>query len=514
MTGYSKHEEKSGSSLPLISTLREVLDPALNPWLVGGAVRDQLAVKVCHDLDIILPDNAKKAARQIADALNGDFYALDDERGMYRILIPGSDQADMIDISRFQAESLEADLAMRDFTINAIAVRLHNPTECIDPLNGRQDLKDKILRPCRSDSLRMDPVRAIRAARLSLGFNLKMVEGLPSRIRETAPFLSDVSAERKRDEIFKLLEEPRPATAIRLLDKVGILCELLPDVPRLKGVTQSSPHTLDVWEHTLAVVSRLSDLLDLFLNPDMVLGDGGNLTLGLAAGKLGRFRPGLQNHFVERYNPFRSRRGLCLLGALLHDIAKPMTRAVGSDERVHFYNHEVKGAKRAMEIARQMALSESEAAALSSMVTNHLRPRYLSAEHPLPTRRNVYRYFRSAGLSGVETCLLALADFLALTNLPPDQEEWTRELERASVYLEGWFEKHDAWVKPVRLLSGADIMRIFKLPPSRMIGKILSRLQEAQASGEVNSREEALELAKVVIADQRCEDKNDRLDQP
>ncbi len=508
MTGSIDFSGNSGSLEPLITQMRGVLDPALDIWLVGGVVRDQLAGRPCHDVDIILPEDAKKAARLTADALHGDFFALDETRGMYRVLFTDNGQLDMIDFSRYQAESLESDLAMRDFSVNAIAMRLHDPVECVDPMNGRQDLKDKVLRPCRADSIRNDPVRAIRAVRLSLALGLRMVPGLAGQIRETAPLLQSVSDERKRDEIFKILEEPQPASAIRLLDHVGLLARLFPDLMELKGVTQSPPHELDVWEHTLAVIAQMTSLLDLFLNPDTVLEDGGNLMLGLAAGKLGRFRDPIRRHFSGRLNPFRSRRGLCLLAALLHDIAKPACRSIGSDDRVHFYKHEIVGAREVQEIARRMAFSEVEVKALESMVSNHIRPRYLSADTLLPSRRNVFRYFRVTGETGVETCLLALADFLALTNLPPDQDDWIRELERTEVYLEGWFEKREIWVEPIRLLDGTEIMKEFDLPPGRMIGKILNRIHEAQACGEISSRVEAIELAKGIIHNPEREDEN------
>lgn len=501
MTGQLQTNGKAGVSPQLISRLRSILDSSSDAWLVGGAIRDKLVGRSCHDLDIILPNEAKKAARTVADGLNGTFYALDEDRGMYRVLLPGERQSDVIDFSRFQGDSLDADLAMRDFTINAIALRLHDPMECVDPLNGRQDLKDRVLRACAGDSLQMDPVRVIRAVRLSVGFNLRMAEGLGQQIRQTAPLLSRISQERKRDELFKLLEEAKPSAALRLMDHLAILGEIIPETAALKGVTQSSPHILDVWEHTLAVVSGLSDLLDLFLDPDEVLKDGGNLTLGLAAGKLGRYRSHLQNHFSKGYNPFRTRKGLCLLAALLHDVAKPVTKSIGSDGRIHFFKHEVIGAQITEEIARNLALSELEVSALSSMVAYHIRPRYLSAKNLLPSRRSIYRFFRAAGETGVETSLLALGDFLALTNITPDQEEWMRELDRVAAYLEGWFEKHDSWVEPIRLVNGTDVMQMFNLPPGRLVGRVLDSIREAQASGEITSRDEALELAKQVISD-------------
>jgi len=462
-------------------------------------VRDQLVNKPCHDIDLIFPEDPRKAARQAADALNGKFFALDEPRGIYRILLEIDGQAFMVDLARFQAPTLEDDLRMRDFTVNALAVKLHEPGTGVDPTHGRQDLKDKTLRPCSGDAFIHDPVRAIRAARMTLGFNLRLAPGVSGLIRAASPLLDQVSAERKRDELLKLLDGPHPASGIRLLDAFDVLPRLLPDLTPLKGMEQSLPHTMDGWDHTLAVVSHLDRLLNLFLQPASMLEDGGNLMLGLTAGKLGKFRDAIQEHYRERLNPFRSRKSLNLLAALLHDVGKPQTRAVDPNGRVHFYRHETVGADMVRYIATSMAFSEVEVNMLAVMTANHMKPRYLSDAKPLPDRRNVYRYFRSTGEAGVDTCFLSLADSLAKTNLMPQQDAWSLELDKAAVYLQGWFDERQAWVNPARLVNGDDLMRIFQLTPGPILGDILDRLHEAQAAGEVNTRDEALELARKIV---------------
>jgi len=491
---------ESNPVLGLISRLREVIDPAVGALLVGGVVRDQLTSTICHDVDIIVSGQARKIARRAADLLNGKFFPLDETRGMYRIILAGDDgQMDMVDISQLQAKTVEDDLRLRDFTVNAIAVRLHEPDVFFDPLNGRQDLKDRILRPCSEFSLKNDPIRVIRAARLSLAYNLRFASGLLSNIRVVSLLLWNTSAERRRDEIFKILDGGHPASAIRLLDTFGVLEFLLPEVTNLKGVQQSLPHTMDVYEHTLKTLDQLNHLLELFLSPKSVLEEGGNLTLGLAAGKLGVFREHIEKHYRISLNPFRTRKSLVLFGALLHDIGKAETKSVGSDGRIHFYQHESWGAELVCKTARSMALSEAETDALARMVKLHMRPRFFSKDKILPTRRSVYRFYRQAKDYGVDTCLVSLADYLAKTVYPPQQGDWVLELDRIAVFLEGWFEQKNNWVEPVRLLRGEDIMAIFNLPPGRLVGEVLEVIQESQAAGEITNREEALEYAKIII---------------
>jgi len=483
----------------LLEKLREVIDPAASAWLVGGVVRDQLAGKPCHDIDLIFPDDPRKTARRTADMLGGKFFVLDETRGIYRILLEIDGQNCMVDLARFQAPTLEDDLKMRDFTVNAMAIKLHEPGTGVDPMHGLQDMKDKILRPCSADAFVHDPVRSIRAARMTLGFNLRLAPGVSGEIRSASPLLDQVSAERKRDEFLKLLDGPHPASGIRLLDAFDVLPHLLPDLLPLKGMQQSLPHTMDGWEHTLAVVSHLDRLLDLFLKPSSQLEDGGNLMLGLTAGKLGKFRDGIQEHYRNNLNTFRSRKSLNLLAALLHDVAKPQTRTVGPDGRAHFYRHETLGADMVRSIGMTLAFSEVEVNMLAVMAANHMKPRYLTDAKSLPDRRNVYRYFRSTGEAGVDTCFLSLADSLAKTNFMPRQEAWALELDKTAVYLQGWFDERQTWVNPPRLVNGDDLMQIFLLPPGRLLGDILDRIREAQAAGEVNSRDEALELTRKII---------------
>ena len=488
------------TTAPLLRKLREVIDSAAGAWLVGGVVRDQLAGKPCHDIDLIFPQDPRNYARRAADALDGKFFTLDDERGIYRILLELDGQSYMVDLARFQAKALEDDLKARDFTVNAMAVKLHESGTGADPLHGLQDLKDKVLRPCSESAFVNDPVRTIRAARMSLGFNLRLAPGVAGLIRSATPLLDSVSAERKRDELLKLLDGPHPASGIRLLDSFDVLSHLLPDLAPLKGMEQTFPHTMDGWEHTLAVVNHLDRLLDLFLQPSDLLNDGGNLLLGLTAGKLGQFRDGLQAHYRSRLNPFRTRKSLNLLAALLHDVAKPQTRAVAPDGRAHFYRHEVIGAEMVRTIATSMAFSEAEVNMLSVMTACHMKPRYFSDHKPLPDRRNVYRYYRMAGEAGVDTCFLSLADSLAKTNLMPQQDAWVQELDKVAVYLKGWFDERDNWVAPARLVNGDDLMRLFKLTPGPKLGEILDEIQEARAAGEIASRDEAIELAGRILA--------------
>jgi poly(A) polymerase len=145
-----------------------------NVYLVGGAVRDLLAGRRTHDLDFAVSGDVRPLARQAADLLNGAFYMLDEERNTARVIFQEDDQRSRMDFAALRSNNLHSDLEGRDFTINAMALDLANPETLLDPLHGAQDLLHKILRICNPHSIEDDPVRILRAVRLSLDFGLRI----------------------------------------------------------------------------------------------------------------------------------------------------------------------------------------------------------------------------------------------------------------------------------------------------------------------------------------------------
>ena len=162
-------------------------------------------------------------------------------------------------------------------------------------------------------------------------------------MRQAASLLPGISAERQRDELFKILRGPRPDAALRALEILGVLPYLLPELPALKGVRQPAPHVHDVWDHTLSVMHHLEGILAaLDVDPTAVREDG--LITGLLTGRLGRYREQLAAHFLRSMNPDRSVRSLLFFAALYHDVAKPTARTEDFDGRIRFLGHEQLGA--------------------------------------------------------------------------------------------------------------------------------------------------------------------------
>ncbi len=229
-------------------------------YLVGGAVRDRLLGSSSHDFDFAAPKNAIGLARRVADALSADFFVLDEAFDAARVIVRGQDDTrDVLDFSGFRGRDLPADLAGRDFTINALAYDLRKKT-VIDPLGGGDDLRARTIRACRDTSMRDDPVRILRAVRFAAALGFKIEANTRQSMKESVGLLPRISAERQRDELLRIFGGPRPDASLRALEILGVFPYLLPELTALKGLPQPAPHIYDVWEHTLAVVHYLDEI--------------------------------------------------------------------------------------------------------------------------------------------------------------------------------------------------------------------------------------------------------------
>jgi len=228
-----------------------------------------------------------------------------------------------------------------------------------------------------------------------------------------------------------------------------------------------------------------------------------NLMMGLATLHLGRFRHLLAQHFKNLLNPDRSLRSLLFLAALYHDVAKPAARGIAPNGHIHYIGHEDAGAAAAVQRAQALALSQAEVKRIETIVHEHMRIHQLAKAGLAPSRRVIFRYFRSTGPAGVEICLLSLADTLATygPNLSP--EIWVAELVVCETLLEGWWERKSEVINPVRLLTGDELMKELNLPPGPLVGKLLSAIQEAQAGGEIHDRQQALDYAREHLKGER-----------
>ncbi|MBI5838740.1 MAG: HD domain-containing protein [Chloroflexi bacterium] len=488
---------------PLIDRIKGLLPPEQEICLVGGAVRDLLINRLSRDFDFALPSNGISFARTIARQLQADYMTLDDERGTGRVIVTEPDDSRIfLDFASYRGDSLEADLRGRDFTINALAYDLRNDT-IIDPLEGASDLRAKRIRACTPASFSDDPVRILRAVRMAAGFGFQIEKNSRELMKQAAAQIGRVSPERLRDELFKILEGPKPDASMRALEMLGVLPHLLPELTELKGVEQSPPHVYDVWTHTLAVLGELENILAA-LRVGYSADNTTDLFTGLLTLRLGRYREQFAKHFAESLNTDRSMRSLLFFAALYHDVRKPQTKTFDEEKgRIRFFDHDEQGAEAATERARAFNLSNDEIQRLRAIIKNHMRIHFhtsrMEGEDKSPSRKAIYRFFRESGEAGVDLTLLALADLRGTRANTLTQETWSACLDVCRILLENYWEKPEESVAPPRLLTGDDLISGFNLRPGPVIGDLLEAIREGQATGKIETRDQAISFAREWI---------------
>jgi poly(A) polymerase len=461
-------------------------------WLVGGAVRDRVLGRRTADLDVVLDGEPREAARALAGAARAAAFALSEEYGGWRVV--ARDGAWQVDFERLRGVSLEEDLALRDFTVNAIAEPLGEPgaaervspesvpgvvRELIDPLGGLEDLARRRLREAGPRAFAEDPLRVLRLVRLAVELDLEADPDTRARAQTHAAALGKVAPERIFMELRRVIDAPGAVAGLELMGEVGATAVVLPELEALRGVTQSRYHHLDVYGHTLEVLEQVIALQE---DPVAVLG-----------GIEGRSRDGLTALLAEPLADGLTRGGALRWGALLHDAAKPLTREVRpSDGRVTFIGHDARGAQLAGEVLTGLRASGRLQAHVAALVRNHLRLGFLVHQPQPLARRCVFAYLRSCEPVEVDVTLLSIADRLA-TRGERAQEAIDAHLRLARGMLVDALDWRAAGGSPQPLLRGDELARELGIAAGPRLGELLEELAASQYAGEIANREEALE---------------------
>jgi tRNA nucleotidyltransferase/poly(A) polymerase len=477
-------------------------------YLVGGCVRDLMLGRSIYDLDVAVDGDGLTLARRLANHFGGAYYPLDATRGTGRAILRAGDETRLVvDVARFRGETLAADLAERDFTINALAADVRALDVVIDCHGGQADLRAGLIRPVSETSIRDDPVRALRAIRQAAQLGFALSSETERLIRRDGAALAQVSGERVRDEIVRLLALPYAALYLRHMDDLGLLTIVLPELEPLRDLVQPPPHHLDALAHSLETVRMLEILLDE-LQAGIADPGSGNRESGIGIGELGArfpvpdirfpysllpFAKCLQTHLTQIMSDTRPRLITLKLAALLHDTGKPTARSVDKDGRIRFIDHQRQGVKLAGVALRRLRLHNAEVRLGETIVRHHMRPLLLAAQDTVSSRA-VYRFFRDTGDAGVDVLLHALADHRATYAAGAQDDPWPRLVALTARVLADFYERGEERVAPPSLVDGNDLLRAFGLQSGPQIGELLEAVREAQVSGEVWTRKEALAL--------------------
>jgi tRNA nucleotidyltransferase/poly(A) polymerase len=443
-------------------------------WLVGGAVRDRLLGREVQDLDIVIAGDVRAAARHLALTAGGPTFELSDAFGAWRIMDPARHW--QVDLTPLREPSIEDDLALRDFTINAIAEPLLGGP-LIDPHEGRQDLAARRLRMVSPEALAADPLRVLRLARLACELGLEAEPATVEAARGHAAGIASVSQERVFAELRRILGADEALRGLAWMDDLALTPVVLPELDAQRGVEQTPYHHRDVHGHTLEV---LQAVIDLERDPAAVLGED--------------FAEPVRAVLAEPLADGLTRGAALRLGALFHDAAKPATRIVLEGDRVGFPGHDVQGAEMTRAALTRLRASERLRAHVAALTLHHLRLGFLVHERPL-SRRDVFRYLTTCEPVEVDVTLLSVADRLA-TRGRKAEEAIASHLELAGELLEAALEWRAAGPRePV--VRGDVLARALDLRPGPELGRLLEEIAEARYAGEIVTAQDAIEFARA-----------------
>ncbi len=413
--------------------------------LVGGPVRDAFLGRKAPDLDFAssaTPDEILAIIKPIVDAhwdIGREFGTIGARIGNDQIEIT-TYRADKYDHDSRKPEvafgkDLNADLLRRDFTVNAMALRLPERT-FVDPFNGLKDLVDGIIRtPGRpEDSFSDDPLRMMRGARFASQLEFEIEPETFDAMRNMVDRIEIISAERVQAEFVKLMLGKNPRKGLEVLVDSGLAAKVLPELPALKLEVDEHHHHKDVYEHTLRVVEQAIDYEKDY---------------------------GLEKDFTLRF------------AALMHDIGKPATRKLEPGGGVSFYHHDVVGAKLTKKRMQALRFDNDTTKAVCRLIELHLR--FFGYSDQAWTDSAIRRYVRDADDQLLRLHALTRADVTTRNQRKAERlaHAYDDLEQRISVIAE---QEELNSMRPD--LSGEDIMRILDLKPSREVGQAYNYLLE------------------------------------
>ena len=446
-------------------------------WITGGTLRDLFQNHRPLDMDLAVSGDAMGLGRELAEGLGARFVPLKESHATCR-LVQGKFQWD---ITGLRASTLEGDLRARDYTINAMALEIKDFLAggggLIDPTGGLADLRAGLLKTAGPGVLSDDPLRVLRAFRFMATRGFRPAPGLLEEIAAAGPGLWRTPPERVAHEWLMLMAGQKVSEAISAMEKAQILTRLIPDLAFGRGVWQNPYHHLDVFDHNLACVESLGDIV---LRPEI------------------HFK-GLAGEVVE-YLGSDHTRALLFSAALMHDLAKPTTRKQKDPQWATFYRHDVQGAKMARQACRRLGLAKADAGFVARLVGEHMRPFHLmgAARRGVFTERAVRRFLEAAGGDLPGLFALAMADTLAGKGplRPADAEESLLDLYEKVAHLRD--QKLAEALAAPPLLNGKDILDNLEVKPGPEVGRLLKKVREAQLDNEVKTFQDALKLARYL----------------
>lgn len=410
-------------------------------YLVGGYLRNYFLKKeISKDRDLVCIKNAENIAKEISQKLNGTFIELDKENQIYRVVL--SDKENYFDISNALEDNILKDAERRDFTINSIFYNL-NKNELFDPFNGIKDIENKIIRTPNLKNLDDDSLRYLRMYRFMSYTGFEIEQNLENYSKENFKKVLSSAKERINYEILKIFEGDFLVETLLKMYENNALEVIFPFIKEIKKVPPNSHHHLD-----------------------------------------------LVHHSIETVNNIQSNKPLLKIAALYHDIGKPSTWTIEPQGRHRFIGHDIKGFELAKKELSQLKFSNKQISYIAKMVKFHIYPASLIN---CPDNKKAYaRFIRKLAEDTPDIIELSKADRLSARGVDVSDEMVEKSIKHLENLLNYYNEVQSMVKDPKSLLNGKEIMEILNIPPSKKVGLVLLELKEAQLTGEITTKEEAI----------------------
>lgn len=439
-------------------------------YLVGGCVRDFLMGKNSHDRDLIVVDEqAKDFALKVCEFFDGTFVPLDEENKIYRVVL--KDKINYLDVTNPMGNSLEQDIFRRDLTINAIAVNIHSgqiPEFCKTFV---KDFDNKIIKGINENNFIDDPLRILRIFRFHSILGFKIEPDLLKIANKHKNLINKPAKERIEYELMKLFDGEFAHLALLEMDKCGILEILFPFVKELKQVPPNLHHHLNLFDHSIETINQIEKLYKTSAQQ-------------------------VQSHMKQVDFGGFSRLAHLKLAAFMHDIGKYSTWTIEENTGRHrFIKHEDVGAKMSRTILKQMCFSNKQIEYISYIIKKHMYPSAVVSAPEL-SEKVMMRYIRQSEDNAIDNILIAKADRLSAKGPEITEKIITENISKLDKLLQYYLDIKDN-LKPLpKLIDGNEIMKILDIAPSKKLGQILKLVHEAQLSGNISTKDDAINFVK------------------
>lgn len=438
-------------------------------FLIGGFVRDILMDKDSHDRDlIIIEDELEIFAKDLADKINAYFIELDAVNNIYRLVL--EDKINYIDIAKPIENDFEKDIKRRDLTINAIAYDI-NKEQFIDIVGGIKDIKNKKIKGISPQNFEDDPLRLLRIFRFYANTCFDLDKSLIKIVKENYKDINKPAKERITAEILKLFEGKYASDALLKMDECNLLEEIFPIYKEVKKIPSNSHHHLDLFHHLAETVKQLQTLYE---NSEEEIKKYLDLEKGFGVKTIA---------FLK-------------MAGFLHDIGKPSCWTIEEETGRHrFIKHDEIGSKLVVPILKNLKFSKKQIEYIKKLIKFHIYPSSMMSA-PDVTDKAYMKFYRKMDDCVIDVIFLAEADRLSARGEKVTQEMVDRNISNLSWLLSNYLKMKDN-IKPIdKFLDGTDIMEILGISQGPELGKIINALKEAQISGDVNTKQEAINFVK------------------